>query len=187
MVKEAPPIPAFHPLVPLPFLSVMKSIALLLGLTIGIACAGQPEFSDVFTAGTDTYKSIRIPSVVVAKSGAVLAFAEGRSARTDQAQNDIILKRSRDGGKSWDALQVIADDGAHSLNNPTAVVERESGRVFLMYQRIPAHLKEHSAQTATGYEGTNIVNVHGLEQSADGGSRDGAGWPLRCAWQALVT
>ena len=32
-----------------------------------------------------------------------------------------------------------------------------------------------------------MVNVHGLEQSADGGSRDGAGWPWRCAWHALVT
>ena len=32
-----------------------------------------------------------------------------------------------------------------------------------------------------------LVNVHGLEQSADGGSRDGAGWPLRCAWHARVT
>lgn len=134
----------------------MKSIAFLLGLIISTACAGQPEFSDVFTAGTDTYKSIRIPSVVVAKSGVVLAFAEGRAARTDQAQNDIILKRSLNGGKSWGALQLIAADGAHSLNNPTAVVEQESGRVFLMFQRIPAHLKERSAQTATGYEGTNI-------------------------------
>jgi sialidase-1 len=86
----------------------------------------------------------------------VLAFAEGRAARTDQAQNDIILKRSMDGGKTWGTLQVIHEDGANSLNNPTAVVEQQSGRVFLMYQRIPAHLKERSGPIATGYDGTNI-------------------------------
>jgi sialidase-1 len=35
-------------------------------------------------------------------------------------------------------------------------VEQKSGRVFLMYQRIPSHLKEHDAAIQTGYEGTNI-------------------------------
>ena len=123
---------------------------------INCALAVEPSFSDVFVAGKDTYKSIRIPSVVVAKNGTVLAFAEGRTAKTDQAENDIILKRSMDGGKTWSRLQVIHEDGANSLNNPTAVVEQQSGRVFLMYQRIPAHLKERSAQTETGHQGTNI-------------------------------
>jgi len=56
--------------------------------------ADEPEFCDVFLAGHDGYKSVRIPSVVVTSSGTVLAFAEGRAARADQAANDIILKRS---------------------------------------------------------------------------------------------
>ncbi len=125
-------------------------------LFVSALVAGEPQFSDVFVSGRDNYKSIRIPSVIVTRPGTVLAFAEGRAAATDQAQNDIILKRSSDGGKTWGPLQLIHDDGAHSLNNPTAVVEQQSGRVFLMYQRIPAHLKEHSTNTETGFEGTNI-------------------------------
>ena len=108
----------------------MKAILLALSLIVTSACAAAPEFSDVFTAGRDAYRSLRIPAVVVATNGHVLAFAEGRAARADQAQNDIVLKRSFDGGKTWGALQVIADDGAQSLNNPTAVVEQNSGRVF---------------------------------------------------------
>ena len=120
------------------------------------AVAAEPEFHDVFTVGERDYKSIRIPSVVVAKRGTVLAFAEGRAARTDQAANDIILKRSSDGGRTWGGLQVVAEDGAHSLNNPTAVVEQETGRVFLMYQHIPGHLKEKSQNVDVGYEGTNV-------------------------------
>ena len=59
---------------------------------------------------------------------------------------------------------------ANSLNNPTAVVS-ESGRIFLMYQRIPAHLKEHSKETATGFGGKNIYRTF-LVTSAD----DGATW-----------
>ena len=90
--------------------------------------AAAPEFSDVFISGKEGYKSIRIPSVVVTKKGTVLAFAEGRERPSDQAENDIILKRSSDGGRTWGALQVVHEDGKHSLNNPTAVVEQQSGR-----------------------------------------------------------
>ena len=150
----------------------MKCHRLLVGVAIASAVsAAEPDFADVFTAGKDGYKSIRIPSMVVTQKGTVLAFAEGRAANADQAQNDIILKRSSDGGRIWGPLQLIQDDGANSLNNPTAVVERESGRVFLMYQRIPAHLKEHSQGTATGCDGTNIYR-NLLVWSDD----DGATW-----------
>ena len=87
------------------------------------AFAAEPEFSDVFIARKDSHKSIRIPSVVVTKQGVVLAFAEGRAADSDQAGNDIILKRSRDEGRTWLPVELIADDGANSLNNPIAVVD----------------------------------------------------------------
>jgi sialidase-1 len=118
--------------------------------------AAEPQFSDVFVAGRDPFPSIRIPSVVVTKTGVVLAFAEGRAVAADQAQNKIILKRSHDDGRTWGAMQIVTEDGANSLNNPTAVVEQPGGRVWLMYQRIPGHLTERSQEIATGYDGTNV-------------------------------
>jgi sialidase-1 len=124
--------------------------------TAAIAAPAEPVFTDVFRSGADGYVSIRIPSVVVTRAGTVLAFAEGRQKPQDQAENDIVLRRSTDAGATWGPLQVVAADGAHSLNNPTAVVEQQSGRVFLMYQRIPAHLTEHSKETDTGFDGPNI-------------------------------
>lgn len=133
--------------------------------------AAEPEFTDVFKSKAEGYTQIRIPSVVVTKKGTVLAFAEGRERPTDQAENDIILKRSTDGGRTWGALQVVHEDGKHSLNNPTAVVEQQSGRVFLMYQRIPSHMKERGKNIETGYEGTNIYR-NLLVWSDD----DGATW-----------
>ena len=133
----------------------MKLFASLLLVTTTLLAA-EPEFVDVFTSGTEGYASIRIPAVVVTNRGSVLAFAEGRVRPTDQAENDIVFKRSTDAGKTWTALRVLHDDGANSLNNPTVVQEAGTGRVFLMYQRIPAHLKEHSAGTATGLEGPDI-------------------------------
>ncbi|MFN0129492.1 MAG: exo-alpha-sialidase [Verrucomicrobiales bacterium] len=133
--------------------------------------AAEPVFADVFRSGQDGYSSIRIPSVIVAPRGALLAFAEGRQRPRDQAENDIVLRRSTDGGATWGPLEVVAEDGAHSLNNPTAVVERQSGRVFLMYQRIPSHLDEHSKETATGHDGPDVYR-NLLVWSDD----DGATW-----------
>ncbi len=43
----------------------------------------------------------RIPSLLVTQKGSVLAFAERRIGLDDHAQNDIVLKRSVDSGKSW--------------------------------------------------------------------------------------
>lgn len=128
---------------------------------------GEPRFSDVFVSGADGYVSIRIPSVVISKKGTVLAFAEGRQKPTDQAENDIILKRSTDAGATWGGLQLIQDDGANSLNNPTAVVT-SSGKIILMYQRIPAHLKERSKNTGTGYEGNDIYRTLVVTSEDDG-------------------
>ena len=142
-----------------------KVVCLFLAHTA--ARAGEPQFSDVFRSGDDGYVSVRIPSVVVTKKGTALAFAEGRQKATDQAENDIVMKRSFDGGVTWSALQLLHDDGANSLNNPTALVA-ESGRVFLMYQRIPAQLKEHSQETETGYEGENIYRTFLLISEDDG-------------------
>ena len=113
-----------------------------------------PAFTDVFIADEGGYPIYRIPSLVVARSGAVLAFAEGRATRSDHAENDIVLRRSVDGGRTWSAVQVVAEDGANCLNNPCAVVLRESGRVLLMYQRYPKGI--HEAQVMAGLEGDRI-------------------------------
>ena len=132
------------------------------------AAASEPEFSDVFIAGKDQFKSIRIPSVVVTKKGTVLAVAEGRSQHADQANNKLILKRSLDGGKHWGAQQIIADDGANCLNNPCTVVDQRSGRVIMMYQSYPANFSERDGKIKPGLDGPAIVRNYVVYSDDDG-------------------
>jgi sialidase-1 len=132
------------------------------------AAPAEPEFSDVFIAGKDRFKSIRIPSVVVTKESTVLALAEGRARHADQANNKLILKRSTDGGRTWGAQQIIADDGANCLNNPCAVVDQNTGRVIVMYQSYPANLSERDGKIQPGLEGPAIVRNYVITSDDDG-------------------
>ena len=118
---------------------ILRFLCPALGLAAACAVAetNAPPCVDVFDSGTAGYASIRIPAIVRTGAGTLLAFAEGRVRPADQAENKIVLKRSGDDGKSWSALQVIAERGRDSLNNPCAVVEATSGRVLLMYQSYP--------------------------------------------------
>ncbi|NQT53287.1 exo-alpha-sialidase [bacterium] len=100
----------------------------------------QPQMTDVFTEGVahDGYPRIRIPAIVATKKGTLLAFAEGRQGG-DHSKNDMILKRSTDGGKTWNKVQVLADEGGDCINNPQPVV-LTSGRVLLVYQVFPENI-----------------------------------------------
>jgi sialidase-1 len=132
------------------------------------AASAEPEFSDVFIAGKDQFKSIRIPSVVVTKQGTVLAIAEGRAQHADQANNKLILKRSRDGGKTWGAQQIIADDGVNCLNNPCTVVDRNTGRIIMMFQSYPANHSERDGSIKPGLVGPDIVRNYVVTSDDDG-------------------
>jgi sialidase-1 len=139
-------------------------LACLLGIVVSCAPAPTTEDSgpsvyrtDVFQAGADGYPSYRIPSIVTTPSGALLAFAEGRMRNNDHAENDIVLRRSEDGGQTWDAMHTIAEDGPNCLNNPQAVVLPGSGRILLLYQVFPKNLHARSIGDDIGVASPGIT------------------------------
>ncbi len=90
----------------------------------------KPTTTTVFRAGDDGYASYRIPAVIAAQNGDLLAFAEGRvTGAADDGNVDLVLKRSTDEGKTWGALQVIAEDASNFVGNPAPVVDPKTGRV----------------------------------------------------------
>lgn len=116
----------------------MKTQWLVIGL-IGFApllgARGEDAIatSVVFTAGTEGYHTFRIPSVIATRNGDLLAFAEARkSSRSDTGDIDLVMRRSRDQGKTWSALQVVADDGPNTIGNPCPVVDRTDGTIRLL-------------------------------------------------------
>ena len=91
-----------------------------------------PKHTKLFVGGTDGYHTYRIPSMVVTNKGTVLAFCEGRkNGPGDAGDIDMLVKRSEDNGKTWSAQQVIWDDGGNVCGNPCAVVDRNTGTIWL--------------------------------------------------------
>ncbi|MEE2972316.1 MAG: sialidase family protein [Planctomycetota bacterium] len=98
-----------------------------------------PDSVVVFEVDADGYPHIRIPSILRLEDGTLLAFAEGRQGG-DHARNDIVLKRSHDGGETWGPMILIDDQGGDSLNDPLPVEVRfgpNTGRVYLTYMSFP--------------------------------------------------
>ncbi len=78
----------------------------------------------------------RIPSLLVTDKGTTIAFTERRLGLHDHAQNDIVLKRSVNGGKTWGAEIVAIEDGMNSINDPLTV-QLSDGRIMMMFARFP--------------------------------------------------
>lgn len=103
------------------------------GILVAPAMPPEPLFLSGFAGGKDGYHTYRIPALAVTAKGAVLAFCEGRkNPWGDSGDIDLLVKRSTDHGKTWSAQQVIWDDGANCCGNPCAVVDKETGTIFLL-------------------------------------------------------
>lgn len=97
----------------------------------------QPEIVkiELFHSGHADYRSYRIPSLAITRQGTLLAAVAGRfDGHGDWGNIDTMLRRSTDGGKTWDEQRVIADDGANTVDNATFIIDPTSDTIYLMYQ-----------------------------------------------------
>ena len=125
-------------------------------LTAATGSAQEPNY--IFEKGDDGYACFRIPAVVNAPDGSVLAFAEGRNnSCSDTGDVDLVMKRSTDNGMTWGPLQLIWDQQENTVGNPAPVVDATTGTVFLLAtwnlgtDHEPAIINQTSADTRRVY------------------------------------
>lgn len=113
---------------------------IVLGATVALL-SGAPllEHSTVFRAGVGGYHSYRIPAIVTAANGDLVAFAEARRDNRGDPGNgdiDLVMARSTDQGRTWTGLTVVDDPGEKwSASNPTPLLDRTNGRLWIFYNR----------------------------------------------------
>lgn len=124
----------------------------IFGLILFLFCFSninaQNKSVPVYVSGTEGYKSFRIPAIVKARNGDLLAFCEGRvNGGGDFGNIKIVLKRSNDGGQTWSGLQIVASNDSLQAGNPAPVVDLTDprfpqGRIFLFYNTGNGHEME---------------------------------------------
>jgi sialidase-1 len=137
----------------------MKKINILLFIVscLSVNLFAQSKRVAVFVSGTEGHKSYRIPAIIGLPDKELLAFCEGRvHGAGDFGDINIVMKRSSDGGKTWNALQTIVDADSLQAGNPAPVVDISDpaypkGRIFLFYN------------TGNNHEG-EVRKGHGLRE-----------------------
>ena len=118
--------------------------------TGGVGSAQEPLFeqTDVFVAGEDGVTEYRIPVLVTANNGTLLALCDARVDRPGDAPNniDLVMKRSLDGGRTWGPLKRLANPGKGAAADSCAVVDRHTGTVWVFFGYYPEGIGSRNAQ-----------------------------------------
>lgn len=154
------------------------------------------ESNDLFTVDyamheqEQGYARIQSPALASAGGKQLLLFAEGRSnprtAEERVVQNtfaagdtDILMKRSSDGGISWDEqLTVVAGAGSGETYCFPQTVTTADGKIILHYSKLSG-----SISGSTGYEYDPVSQEIYQVESADGGNS----WSTPVAITAALT
>lgn len=94
---------------------------------------------NLFTGGEGGYHAYRIPAILKAPDGSLIAVAEARRENLGDPGSgdiDLVYKRSTDSGATWTDQAVLDDPGdGWAASNPTMVVDQNTSRVWLLYNR----------------------------------------------------
>src|SRR5260370_742188 len=83
------------------------------------------EKGDLFEAKRGGYALYRVPGIGVTPPGTLLAYCEARrTGKSDWDTIDIMLRRSTDGGRTWEPRRQIAHFGPRVAKNPVALRQK---------------------------------------------------------------
>ncbi|TWT84623.1 Sialidase precursor [Planctomycetes bacterium CA13] len=91
----------------------------------------------LFVSGTQDTHTFRIPAIVTATNGDLIAACDARRTGSGdlipQRTIDIVFRRSSDNGKTWTPMEILdqSDDGGCS--DPSLLVDKITGDLFCFY------------------------------------------------------
>lgn len=87
----------------------------------------------IYQPGYFGYSCFRIPAIITTRKGVILAFAEARkNGCGDTGDIDLVLRRSKDSGKTWSPLQVVWSDSTNTCGNPVPIQDVSTGKIWLL-------------------------------------------------------
>ena len=97
----------------------------------------MPQKITLFEARTDGYWNYRVPGMLCTESGVVLTTAEARRGRGgDWDGNDVVLRRSLDGGLTWQPARTVIrceGYGPGPISNLVMINDASDGSVHALF------------------------------------------------------
>ncbi len=91
---------------------------------------------DLFVGGQGNISQFRIPSLVTANNGTLVAVCDARVDRPGDAPNniDLVMRRSFDNGKTWSKQRTIFNyPGNEAACDASMVVDKQTGNIWIAY------------------------------------------------------
>lgn len=168
-------------------------VVILVGL-LGCGASTEPPATDhdiekvhVFEAETGGYAHYRVPAIVVSPACTVMVVTEARaSSRGDWGPQDILMRRSRDQGRTWDEprkivemegppieneaalAQGLAEHGVTTYNNIVPIVDREEDIVHFLF--CSAYKRAYYMRTAD--DGETFTDPVDITEAFEGFRKD---------------
>ncbi|KIC93027.1 sialidase family protein [Flavihumibacter solisilvae] len=120
----------------------ITALSIIVACLVTVSCkstknstAPDAEGHTIVFEPDSTYKSTRIPALVITPKNTLLAFCEGRiGTASDWADMNLAMRRSTDGGSNWEPIKILDTKKGAPVGNPTPIVDNK-GIVHLLYQK----------------------------------------------------
>lgn len=117
----------------------IKLLAVSFVLLLASCSQKQAPFEEkILFQGVTGKVCYRIPSIITAKNGTLIAAADERIAKCDDLRThediNIVVRLSSDNGETWSEEKRVVDFPFNeSASDPSMILDKETGDIFLFY------------------------------------------------------
>lgn len=142
-------------------------------LPLSPAAPAKPVFEqvDLFHQADGTTHTYRIPAMAVTNRGVIVAVADARrdSWRDLPGNIDLVMRRSKDLGRTWEPIRVIQDlPEGHGAGDPSLLADRRTGRLFCFYAYAPPGVGHRNAKPGSDPADLKTTHAHLIYSDDDG-------------------
>ncbi|MFN7935022.1 MAG: sialidase family protein [Bryobacteraceae bacterium] len=145
----------------------MKTAAWL--LTALLAQAAEPWQIDLWAQGDGGVHTYRIPALVETRKGTLLAVADARydNNRDLPGRIALVMRTSKDKGKTWSASRVIRQVDVGGVGDASLLLDRKTGRIWCFHAYGPPGIGFPTAKPGER-TGPSTLQVHAMHSDDDG-------------------
>lgn len=123
------------------WLGALLGLSLLPGAALQSAETRRLQPTTIFSAkDIPGGGGLHLPSLLVMKSGTVIAVCQMRKTSPGDwgHDTDLVLRRSKDSGLTWEPMQVVfTEPGVNAVNGPILEI-RSTGTLLMPFTKVPA-------------------------------------------------